>query len=637
MLETRSGLGRWASALLLVSAGTLSACNNTPPPQAAEAPKQAAAAAPSAPTAEEATAFIVKVNADLKELWGHAERIAWVKNTYITFDTETLMVKAEEEVMEYMQRTIKEAQRFEGLDLPPETARMFYLLKFAAGLPAPELAEERTALAEISTKLTSIYGKGKYCSAKFMGKGRGPNAEGKDDGCRNLNELSEIIANYREWEVLQEAWTGWRTISTPMRPMYEKFVELGKKGAKEIGFADMAEIWQGRYDMTGPEFRADMDRIWGQVKPLYEQVHCYVRGKLQKKYGKDKIPDGSKIPAHLLGNMWAQEWAKIYDLVEPFPGKGQPDVTRMLQKKKFDAKKMVETAEGFFTSMGMNKLPETFWERSQFLKPRDREVVCHASAWDVGMSGDLRIKMCIKVDEEDLVTIHHELGHNYYFMYYETLPALFQQGANDGFHEGIGDTLALSVTPKYLKQVGITDKVLESKEADINLLMKRALEGIAFLPFGKLIDEWRWDVFSGKVSANDLNAHWWKLRNEYQGIQAPVERTEADFDPGAKYHIPANVPYTRYFIARILQYQFLRALCKDAGHEGPLFQCSIYGSEKAGDRLKAMLALGASKPWPDALEAITGERQMDATAIIDYYQPLMDWLAAENKGQQCGW
>jgi peptidyl-dipeptidase A len=382
-----------------------------------------------------------------------------------------------------------------------------------------------------------------------------------------------------------------------------------------------------------------MTRLWNEVRPLYEQLHCYVRARLRKQYGEAKIGKGKvPIPAHLLGNMWAQDWGKLYPMLEPFRGKGQPDVTRQLVAKKYDAKKMVELGERFFVSLGADPLPKSFWERSMLSKPRDRDVVCHASAWDIDRLDDLRIKMCIKVDDEDLVTVHHELGHDYYFHYYKHLVPLFQSGANDGFHEGIGDTLALSVTPSYLTKIGVFDKEPPaSQEADINLLMHRALEGIAFLPFGKLIDEWRWDVLSGKTQPSEYNAAWWRLRSHYQGVAPPIPRTEEDFDPGAKYHIPANVPYTRYFIARILQYQFHRALCKVEGYVGPLHRCSIYGSKEAGQKLIAMLKLGRSRPWPDALETLTGERRMDATAIIDYYKPLTDWLVEQNKGETCGW
>ncbi|HEY6557094.1 MAG TPA: M2 family metallopeptidase [Polyangiaceae bacterium] len=624
----------------LVPALLSAACASSSPPRAEtpSAPKppdsSAQAGAPLAlPTPADADAFVAQVNTELKELWSDAERINWVKATYITDDTEKLAAEAQERVMEYLMRRIKEARRFDGLALSADTARSLYLLKYSAGLPAPADAGERAELAEIASKMESVYGKGKYCSAKLKGRGKD-----KASSCLDLGELSDVLATSRDADLLLEVWRGWHTVSVPMRPLYRRFVELGNKGARDLGFRDMGEIWTARYDMSSQAFVREMERLYEEVKPLYEDLHCYVRAKLRKRYGADKIGEKAPIPAHLLGNMWAQEWANLYPLVEPFPGKGQPDITRRLVAKQYDAHKLVRLGEQFFVSLGLDPLPNTFWQRSLFEKPRDREVVCHASAWDVDMSGDLRIKMCIQVNHEDLVTIHHELGHNYYFHYYNHRPPLFQAGANDGFHEGIGDTLALSVTPEYLAKVGVFERApAVSAEADVNLLMQRALEGIAFLPFGKLIDQWRWDVFSGKTPPEAYNAAWWQLRKKYQGVDAPSARTEQDFDPGAKYHIPANVPYTRYFIARILQYQFHRGLCKVAGHTGPLHRCSIHGNEAAGAKLKALLALGASKSWPEALREMTGESKMDATAIIDYYRPLTEWLRAQNASSVCGW
>lgn len=601
---------------------------NGPVQTAAKAEKPAApapAAAPAKPSAEEAKTWAAKLNVDLKRLFAEQSRIEWVRNTYITHDTELLAAAKNEEVMAYQSKAIKEATRFDGVAVDPETARFLKLLKVSSTLPAPDNAEKRKRLATIASELDSTYGKGKYCKGK----------DGKD--CRDLGQLSKVIAESRKYDELLDAWQGWHTISQPMRPLYQEYVQLANEGAKEIGFKDLGELWRSGYDMPPAQFEAETERLWGQVKPLYEALHCYVRGKLSKKYTPAKVPAEGLIPAHLLGNMWAQEWGNIYPLVEPFPGQSNIDVTAALKRAKYDPVGMVKLGEKFFTSLGLDPLPATFWERSMFVQPKDRDVVCHASAWDVTLNNDVRIKMCIKIDEEDLVTVHHELGHNYYYMYYYMLPALFQQGANDGFHEGIGDTLALSVTPGYLKQIGLLPAVQKNDKALINIQMKDALDKIAFLPFGKLIDQWRWKVYNGEIKPENYNAAWWELRRKYQGIDAPVARTEADFDPGAKYHIPANVPYTRYFLARILQFQFHRALCKVAGHTGPLHECSIYGSTAAGDKLKAMLALGASKPWPEALEAMTGQREMDASALIDYFDPLMKWLAEQNKGQKCGW
>jgi peptidyl-dipeptidase A len=441
----------------------------------------------------------------------------------------------------------------------------------------------------------------------------------------------------RDPHSLLDVWRGWHTISRPMKAMYMRFVELTNEGARELGYKDTGALWRSKYDMPPDAFAAEVDRLWNQVKPLYDSLHCYVRWNLTKKYGADVVPPAKPIPAHLLGNIWAQEWANVYDLVAPRDGDRRYDLTAILEaRKEIDAVAMVKIGEHFFTSLGFAPLPKTFWERSLFVKPRDRDVVCHASAWDIDDQDDLRVKMCISRTADSFTTIHHELGHNFYQRAYNTQPFLYKNSANDGFHEAVGDTIALSITPNYLVQIGLLDKE-PPPSADLRLLLREALDKIAFLPFGLMIDRWRWKVFSGEIAPSDYNKAWWDLRLRYQGIAPPVERTEHDFDPGAKYHIAANVPYTRYFLARILQFQFHRALCAAAGIKGPLHRGSIYGNLDAGKRLKRMLEMGQSRPWPDALEAITGQRQMDATAILDYFAPLKQWLDEQNKGQKCGW
>jgi peptidyl-dipeptidase A len=421
-----------------------------------------------------------------------------------------------------------------------------------------------------------------------------------------------------------------------MRQRYARFVELSNKGAKELGFKDTGAMWRSNYDMTPDEFSAELERLWRQVEPLYVSLHAYVRKQLIQKYGKiaDR-PDGL-IPAHLLGNMWSQEWGNIYPIVAPANANQGYDLTQLLKDHKVDELGMVHYGENFFKSLGFAPAPETFWERSLFLKPRDRDVVCHASAWDIDTQEDVRLKMCIQVRDEDFVTIHHELGHNFYQRAYKNQPYLFQDSANDGFHEAVGDTIALSVTPEYLKEVGLLQTV-PPESADTGYLLKMALDKIAFLPFGLLIDQWRWKVFSGEITPEQYNKAWWELRARYQGIAPPVERTEADFDPGAKYHVAANVPYTRCFLARILQFQFHRALCEAAGIKGPLHRCSIYKNQAAAQRLTKMLTMGKSRPWPDELEAISGQRQMDATAILDYFAPLKKWLDDQTQGEKKGW
>ena len=409
------------------------------------------------------------------------------------------------------------------------------------------------------------------------------------------------------------------------------------QGAKELGYTDVGAMWRSKYDMPPDAFAAEVDRLWGQVKPLYESLHCYVRWNLNEQYGDAVVPANGPIPAHLLGNIWAQEWGNIYEVVAPEGAQRGYDLTQILEARKdIDELGMVKIGERFFTSLGFDPLPETFWERSMFTQPRDRDVVCHASAWDIDDEDDLRIKMCIEKNADDFNTIHHELGHNFYQRAYNDQPFLYKNSANDGFHEAVGDTIALSITPAYLVKIGLLEKEPPAS-ADIPLLLRDALDKIAFFPFGIMMDKWRWGVFSGQITPANYNQAWNDLRREYQGVAPAGERGEQFFDPGAKYHIPANVPYARYFLARILQFQFHRSLCETAGNEGPLNRCSIYGNQAAGAKLANMLEMGMSRPWPDALEALTGQREMDATAVVDYFRPLLDWLEVQNRGKACGW
>jgi len=577
---------------------------------------------PSRPT-ETADEFVDRVNAEYKEYWRELNAAGWLRATYINEDSAIVDALANERYAAWHAGKVKEAMRYDGQDLDPATRRTLDLLKMSALMVAPDDDAKRKELSQILTDMRGMYGAGQYCR--------------NDDECFGGQELENLMEQSRDYDELLEYWIGWRSISPPMREKYERFAELSNEGAREFGHSDLGALWRSSYDMSADEFQAETGRLWEQVKPLYDELHCQVRAKLGAHYGEDKVPQDGPIPAHLLGNMWAQEWSFIYDIMEPYPGVSDLDVDSTLKTKNYSPQEMVRSAEDFYVSLGMERLPDTFWERSQFSKPADREVMCHASAWNLDGVDDLRIKMCIEQTYEELRTIYHELGHNYYQRAYNQQPMLFRAGANGGFHEAVGDAVTLSMTPDYLAEVGLIASAEQSHQAVINRQMQQALDSLAFLPFGKLIDEWRWGVFSGEVAPENYNAAWWDLRLKYQGIAPPVERSEADFDPGAKYHVPGNVSYTRYFLARILQFQFQRSLCEAAGHEGDLHECSVYGSKEAGARLTAMLETGASVPWQDTLEKLTGTREMDATAIIDYFAPLMVYLKEQNEGRSCGW
>jgi peptidyl-dipeptidase A len=579
-----------------------------------------------APTAADAQTFISDVNATYLKLAVEQQQAAWVSENFITEDTEAMAAKANQAFIDATARFAKDAVRFDKVEVPADVRRQLNLLKVAlvTAAPAdPKLSEEMTKLV---ASMTGQYGKGKWCPDPA-----------KAESCLDVGGVTEVLAQSRDPKRLKEVWEGWHTISPKMKPEYARFVDLANAGAKELGFADSGAMWRAKYDMPPDDFTKELDRLWEQVKPLYLSLHAYVRMKLNEKYG-DAVPATGPIPAYMLGNIWAQDWSNVYPLVSTASADPGYSLNTILKQRNTSATDMVRIGERFYTSLGLAPLPDTFWTRSLFVKPADREVVCHASAWDIDAVNDLRIKMCITPTEEDFNVIHHELGHNYYQRAYNTLPALFRDSANDGFHEAIGDTVALSVTPEYLQKIGMITTVPDASR-DIGLLMNRALEKISFLPFGLLVDQWRWKVFAGETKPDSYNKTWWDLRLKYQGISPMSTRGEEFFDPGAKYHVPAVVPYTRYFLAHILQFQFHRALAKEAGCATPLHRCSIYDSKAAGQKLDAMLKLGSSRPWQEALEAMTGSKQMDATAIIDYFAPLKKFMDDElaKKGIKTGW
>lgn len=578
-------------------------------------------------TKEDAATFLANAEKELAEFADYSARVAWVNANFITDDTDWLVARAGSEGTLMSVRLANATKAYEGQTLTQDQQRKMNILRAGITMPAPsagtpeeqkKIADE---LAEVMTRISSTYGKGKFT------------IDGQE---LNLEQLSEILAKSRDPKKLQQAWEGWHTISVPMKADYARMVEIGTAGARELGFSDIADMWLANYDMPSKDMEATVEKLWGQVKPLYDDLHCYVRGKLNAKYGDAVQPKTGPIRADLLGNMWAQDWGNISDIAAPPASNPGYDLNKVLVAKGYDPIKMVKTGEAFFTSLGLPPLPETFWQRSLITRPRDREVQCHASAWNIDNKDDIRIKMCTQVNAEDFSTVHHELGHNFYQRAYKNQDYLFKNGAHDGFHEAIGDFVALSITPEYLKQLGLIS-VDPPASADTGLLMERALEKIAFLPFAIKLDKWRWNVFRGSVTPEQYNQAWWDLSKEYQGIVPPAPRPADAFDPGAKYHIPGNTPYLRYFLSFILQFQFHKAACEQAGWTGPLHRCSIYNNKAVGEKFIKMLEMGASKPWPDALEAFTGTREMDGSALVSYFAPLQTWLKQQNASQQCGW
>ncbi len=605
---------------------------------------------------KDADAFVARVNEEVKAIYPDLTAAQWLSSTYINDDSQRVAAKANERFLSQLNTWIKAAKPFEGQKMSPESARAILLLKLSTSMPPPSDPKKLAELTRIASKMEGDYGAGKSCTGT-----------GDTEVCRDLGELSEVLAKNRDYQAQLDAWQGWHTVSPPMRKDYVRFVELVNEGAKEMGFADAGEMWRSGYDMTPAEIAAETDRLWGQVKPLYEQLHCYTRTKLQTEYGPGKgAVSGGMLPAHLMGNMWQQDWGNLWDVLEPYENAGSLDINSALQKQYeqyraqtlakagasadsaalvdadreaqlLTAKLMTQRAEDFYVSLGMPKLPESYWQKTQFIQPRDRDVVCHASAWDMTMAGDVRTKMCIKPNEEEFTTIYHELGHIYYYLAYNNQPPLFQTGAHDGFHEAIGDTIVLGMTPKYLESIGLVDAQQQSNEALINAQMRMALAKVSFMPFGLMIDRWRWGVFDGSIKPDSYNKAWWELKAKYQGVAPLTARGEEFFDAGAKYHVPGNTPYTRYFLSHILQFQFYKSLCDASGHKGPLYECSFYGNKEAGRKYWAMLGKGSSQPWQKTMKELTGGEKMDASAVLEYFAPLQTWLKQQNEGQSCGW
>ncbi len=647
MTPVRTLLGAAIAATLLALAACGSAPENAAP----------AAQAPAAP-AESADDFIARANRTIEANTPEATSAQWLSNTYINADSQRVAAASNERWLTTHNAFIEQAKTYDESAQSPATARALHILKTDASMPAPRDPARLKELTEIATRMEAAYGAGKWCR---------DGAAAKD--CLDIGQISEILADTAgsSYDAQLAAWQGWHTIAQPMRADYRRFVELTNEGAREMGYANTGEVWRAGYDMTPAEFQTETDRLWNQVKPLYTQLQCYARGKLVDKYGERGQVEGM-LPAHLTGNLWQQDWGNLWPILEPYRGVGSLDIGQALRKQRDEglnhavaqagglgkltaeqqvelarqadmeiATKMTRLAESFYTGLGMSALPASFYTDSQLVQPRDRDVVCHASAWPMDTHGAVRIKMCIKPTEEELTTIYHELGHIFYYLAYKDQPPLFQNGAHDGFHEAIGDTIVLSMTPEYLASIGLVEQASMSEQAVINAQMRMALAKVAFLPFGLMIDRWRWGVFDGSIAPENYNAAWWELKAKYQGVASVEPRGEEFFDPGAKYHVPGNTPYTRYFLSHILQFQFYKALCDAAGHTGPLYQCNFAGNAEAGKRFWAMLAAGSSQPWQKTLHELTGGEEMDASAVLEYFAPLNAWLETQNQGKDCGW
>nr|XP_032821231.1 angiotensin-converting enzyme-like [Petromyzon marinus] len=573
----------------------------------------------------QAAALLEEFSVTAEKQWNAFSEASWALNTNITKENEQLVQLASLQVANHSVEFGLRAKGFDWRNFRDEGIKR-QLKRIGqigvAALPVDKLDEYN----EITTRMAMTYSVAEVC---------------REEKCHPLDpDITFTMAKSQDHEELLWYWEGWRNASgRKMRSDFTRYVELSNEAARLNGYRDGGEMWRSVYETE--TFEADLERLYDELRPLYLHMHAYVRRRLHRRYGERLVNLRGPIPAHLLGNVWAQSWSNVYHVVTPYPDAPAVDATPAMQSKNWTPLRMFQESDHFFRSLGMIPMPPEFWKKSMLEKPADgRKVVCHASAWNFHNRKDFRIKQCTVQTMDDLVTAHHEMGHVQYFLQYKEQPVPFRDGANPGFHEAIGDVMALSVaTPRHLQKIGLLERAEESYESDINFLMSMALDKVAFLPFGFLIDQWRWKVFDGRVSSEQYNQAWWEHRLKLQGVCPPVPRTEADFDPGAKFHVPSCVPYIRYFVSYILQFQIHEALCLRAGHTGPLHTCDIYGSTEAGSLLAEAMRLGASRPWQDALEVLTGNRSMSAAALLRYFEPLLLWLRRRNgeHGDVVGW
>ncbi|XP_033184105.2 angiotensin-converting enzyme-like [Bombus vancouverensis nearcticus] len=579
--------------------------------------------------------FLEKINNEHAQ-WSNKYTLAdWDYASNLTSENLANKLNTSTEAAQYFKSAWKKVNEYPWSDIKdPNVRRQFKKFSVLGRSALPE--DSYQEYEKIVSDMENIYSTAKICDYKNRSK------------CDLAlePELTEILMKSHDPEELKYIWVEWRKATgEKMKPLYERYVELSNLAATLNNYSDNAAYWLKDYEAD--DFPEQIEALWQQLKPLYLQLHAYVRRELRKKYGEDIVSKDGPIPAHLLGNMWAQTWANVAEFAIPYPGKQMPDVTNAMIKQGYNATTIFRVAEDFFTSINLTAMPDLFWERSILEKPKDRELICHASAWDFYDGKDFRIKQCTRVNMEDLLTAHHEMGHVEYFLQYKNQPNIFKEGANPGFHEAVGDVISLSAsTPSHLKTIKLLDDDSTDMETNINHLFLKGLEKIVFLPFAYMMDKWRWNVFQGRVTPDNYNCNWWDLAEEFQGIEPPVDRSEDDFDPGAKYHIIADVEYLRYFVSFVVQFQFHKALCTEAKQYDPqnpnsklLHECDIYNNKAAGNLLKSMLELGASKPWQDAMEKITGQKNMDSAGLLEYFKPLTDWLTEENKktNEYIGW
>lgn len=579
--------------------------------------------------------FVSEMDRELR-LWRRdlASR-QWQLDTNVTADSKVKLDELRGQFLAWRARRVKVAAKFNLAMTPSHVSRQVQQF-LVSGAPNDPAVGKRMAV--LQTRMLSSY--------TFASSRRFSSVTSSVCG-----EAGDVMSRSRDPEVLRDAWISWRddvSREGQMREDYREFVQLANTGARDNGYSDYGHFWRQSQFFQTPDIDRQVASLWRETRPLYVQLHAYIRRKLRQQYGSDVIGESGTIPAHLLGDMWAQDWSNIFDLADPFPTSATPEVTTSGDDVISDVTERLQAAEAYFLQVGLRPLPHDFWNTSMLVKPQDRLVNCHAQAFDMYRPGQFRVKMCACASESSLRRFYHELGHVQYAMAYTDQPTIFREPANAALAETVGDVIQIAAANEaWLDEEGRSHEcdipthadVTTRQEHDIRHLLRQALRTVAFLPFGLLVDRWRYDVMAGYVTPRQYNAHWWHLRHKYQGVKPPVPRSERDFDAGSKYHIPAHRPYLGYFVSTSLQFQVLESLCRGIDHKGPLHTCRLSTSRKATWPLRNLMSAGSSQPWQDLLQDFTGSRTVSARALVNYFRPLQRWLEADNRkhGERTGW
>ncbi|KAM6291936.1 angiotensin-converting enzyme 2 [Porphyrio hochstetteri] len=585
---------------------------------------------------QEAQRFLEDFNRRVEDISYESSIASWNYNTNITEENANKMNEADSKWSAFYDEASRNASSFPLASIQDDLTRLQIqsLQDRGSSNLSPEKYER---LSTVLSKMSTIYSTGTVCKTT------------EPSECLVLEPgLDIIMANSTDYHERLWAWEGWRAnVGRMMRPLYEEYVDLKNEIATLNNYSDYGDYWRANYEADYPEnykysrdqLIKDVEKTFEQIKPLYQQLHAYVRHRLEQFYGPEFISSTGCLPAHLLGDMWGRFWTNLYPLTVPYPAKPNIDVTSTMVLKKWDAMKIFKAAETFFDSIGLYKMTEGFWNNSMLTEPTDnRKVVCHPTAWDLG-KGDYRIKMCTKVTMDDFLTAHHEMGHIEYDMAYSKQPYLLRGGANEGFHEAVGEIMSLSAaTPQHLKSLDLLEPTFqEDEETEINFLLKQALTIVGTMPFTYMLEKWRWMVFRGEITKEEWTKRWWEMKREIVGVVEPVLHDETYCDPAVLFHVSNDYSFIRYYTRTIYQFQFQEALCKAANHNGPLHTCDITNSTAAGTKLRELLELGRTKPWTQALENVTGEKYMNAAPLLHYFEPLYEWLQGNNSGRYIGW